>query len=1448
MYKNFLSKIIYLIFLYNEILNESNDNNSIIINQIFNIARDGSFYFTSLKMSNNDIILFSLLSAKIDIFGLKYFGDFMFVEGSKYFKTLDINLAELNAINVFIEDQEYPLICSSRFCKLVDYESGKTYSSDLLKFLNEDRSKFIDGKSPSSKYFKLININNRNQILFNIIYDGTIVLGITNILSKALSEYQNCYFYYDKNKIKAKEIEKLSCFITEKNLIECFYLNSITYNYDVIIFNETLNYLDIIEIDSYDNNDYSSFINCIHLYEEVGIFTYYKDYLLILQVNELIFNGEKYSFNIKHNISITLNNKNYYNDFLFIESENLMKISDKKFSYIFSNHDSFFFDEEQNYYIILAIIDLYGENNENLIVKYYKINANIFGNEINGIFDLNTLIYKSFIGIGIIGSFDNTKSFLIIIGNTNHVSNQIVELNIKPDYEWKINNYFEITINNNIFGYEVFYAITSLPNFLLDLIFYSVNNKKRIELNQHFDYNDSIIIDYSNIDIRIDENPVIGITAMILEPDYEKSLSLCEKFDIYGENQTEYYERKIIDKKLLNFRLNFFCFENCGTCEYAGYSIDNQKCLSCKGNNLCFKEDEGNCYNIYTSNYNFNTDSSNHLSCVADMESNTEESTEHILNNNYKNIESTFNSSENVQETITANENDIEDSIEFTESSSEVTEINTNEATETYSSETTEANTNELSELYNNDETETNDSDTPETNTHEAIETNSNEAKGANTNEPTEDETSTTQKENEGKSSEKNSLETLETSENNKDKLYEELINSIPDSVNEAFEIFYNKIVNGSFDEEINDEIIIYKDNMTIQATTSSKQKYYIDNGIKTNFSIIDFSECEKKLGLDKPLIIIKSDINKNDSYAPQVEYIAINPYTYEIIDLSICDGTKINVYVAFNISDDNLNLYATASSQGYNIFNPSDPFYNDICTPFKSGNKTDVLIKDRKKDFYKDYSFCEEGCNFDNLNLALNKAKCDCEIKKEIKTETKFSSNKLLKKFYQFSSYSNLQAIICYKLVFSKNLFENINYGCYILLVIGFLFILSSIGNLITYSRRINSILETILKQQKSIFEYNEKKNFENVKNMNEKSLRIIKKKRNKIKKNSLFKPLKIENLKINNNKNGRENNIKEKREILDKRGSKKGIKNNLNSPPKIRNSSRNYHQVKNEEKTIEALSSSIKSVISVYRKLNNNASRNIVKTLSNRNRSIIEIIISNIEKGKRHIYFKDEELNSLPYKSAIEIDNRSYFQYYLSLLKSKHLIIFTFIAKDDYNLFLLKFGFFLISFALFFTINAIFFSDDSIHRIYESKGKYNFLYEIPKILYSAIISTIINMILKKLSLSQNNILKIRQNINIEKANEESNNIKKCLKIKFILFVIIGFILLFFFWYFVSCFCCVFTNSQITLIKDTLISYTLSLLYPFGLNLLPGILRIPSLRKSNRKIMYIISRIIAFL
>ena len=150
-------------------------------------------------------------------------------------------------------------------------------------------------------------------------------------------------------------------------------------------------------------------------------------------------------------------------------------------------------------------------------------------------------------------------------------------------------------------------------------------------------------------------------------------------------------------------------------------------------------------------------------------------------------------------------------------------------------------------------------------------------------------------------------------------------------------------------------------------------------------------------------------------------------------------------------------------------------------------------------------------------------------------------------------------------------------------------------------------------------------------------------------------------------------------------------------------------------------------------------------------------------------------------------------------------------------------------------------------MHQIYEDEGGFNFIYQIPQILYSSLISNVIDIIIKTLSLSEKNILEIKHEKIIMNLPKKSKEIIKYLYISFKLFFIIVFLFLLFFWYYISCFCAIYKNSQLNLIKDTLISFGFSLFYPLFIYLITGIIRITSLRtsKKNREFIYNISKVI---
>ena len=220
------------------------------------------------------------------------------------------------------------------------------------------------------------------------------------------------------------------------------------------------------------------------------------------------------------------------------------------------------------------------------------------------------------------------------------------------------------------------------------------------------------------------------------------------------------------------------------------------------------------------------------------------------------------------------------------------------------------------------------------------------------------------------------------------------------------------------------------------------------------------------------------------------------------------------------------------------------------------------------------------------------------------------------------------------------------------------------------------------------------------------------------------------------------------------------------------------------------------------------------------------------------------DYEKNNLSYDNAKKNDKRTYFEYYISLIKTKQLFAFSFILNTDYNLKAIKVNLFFLTFALNLTVNALFFNDSTMHKIYEDQGNYNFLYQLPKIIYSLAISVILKTILSLLSLTEKNIIKLKE---CESSFDKYKQFKKCLKIKLIVFFVLEFVFLLAFWYYISCFCALYKNTQSQLINDTLFSFALSLIYPFVLYLIPGFFRIPALNKNNKdgECLYKISKII---
>ena len=228
----------------------------------------------------------------------------------------------------------------------------------------------------------------------------------------------------------------------------------------------------------------------------------------------------------------------------------------------------------------------------------------------------------------------------------------------------------------------------------------------------------------------------------------------------------------------------------------------------------------------------------------------------------------------------------------------------------------------------------------------------------------------------------------------------------------------------------------------------------------------------------------------------------------------------------------------------------------------------------------------------------------------------------------------------------------------------------------------------------------------------------------------------------------------------------------------------------------------------------------------------------------------YTDNELNNLSYFDAIIQDKRSFFQIYLSLIKTKQLLLFAIGCKNDFNPRTMKISFMLSIFAIFLTCNTMFVNDSSLHNLFISNGNIPIFSDLSKIGYSLVISEMLKNILLMVSFPENDIVKIRKS-GIQRTDKRNPVVHKSLSMVIIrcyIFYLVNFIILSFIWIYITSFFIIFQNTQIYVIKNTLISFGVSLVAPFILCVLPAFLRTVAVKGDGAHgnyCLYIITKII---
>ena len=259
----------------------------------------------------------------------------------------------------------------------------------------------------------------------------------------------------------------------------------------------------------------------------------------------------------------------------------------------------------------------------------------------------------------------------------------------------------------------------------------------------------------------------------------------------------------------------------------------------------------------------------------------------------------------------------------------------------------------------------------------------------------------------------------LKTAED-KEKFKQKVLSAIKDG----------SLVNLIASQEKNNSYFVINDEKEIYLVSSLSDQMYMEN-----ITSINFSECEKILkdnsDNNETLYTFRIDHEIEGYNIPIIEYVIFND-NGTILNLDKCNNIYSQYFIPVSINEDNLFKYDLSSD-----------YYNDICSPYKSENGTDMTIYDRKYDYnINNLSLCEANCTFKGYNSSTSKAECECKTKSYLYSIDDLSKDDLLNKTNNEQKLTNLNVIKCSNLLSSSDNIKN-NSGFYLIAIIIILFII---------------------------------------------------------------------------------------------------------------------------------------------------------------------------------------------------------------------------------------------------------------------------------------------------------------------------------------------------------------------------------------------------------------------
>ena len=540
----------------------------------------------------------------------------------------------------------------------------------------------------------------------------------------------------------------------------------------------------------------------------------------------------------------------------------------------------------------------------------------------------------------------------------------------------------------------------------------------------------------------------------------------------------------------------------------------------------------------------------------------------------------------------------------------------------------------------------------------------------------------------------------------------------------------------------------------------------------------VDFQSCYTKVqqeyGITEDLVIVIVD-KKDPSGNAKTYYSFYHPKSGLKLDAeNICKNDSIIVVESLNSLLDKNNTYyetqTSLTSQGINIFDINNPFYNDICYDFDNPLKKDIPLNDRIKDIFPDAELCDDGCQYAGINLEDMTTTCDCKFN-DIANNNIVKDNEILNSAFgevlDLINSSNILVFKCFKYMF-KHFSRSI--GGWISLVL----ILVQITMVVLfYLIGFPNVKKYVLSLTHNYIAFLTK---------------LVKKK-------PLLPPKK--NITNANKRN------------FPKRNKK--LVTSTNSETDLKNNARRKSKLNPVELPIYAKDDIV--VKFQDQKMEKEKELEIVNTEADFSEKEFDLDIDPKKYDKK--FFKEymeTSLDDLEFDDAVALDKRTYCEHTKENLIEDQIIANTFIAEDPIKPRSIKIILLSLNFILYFVVNGLFFSEEVISELYEiDEDDENFFSFFPRsierIIYCTLVSIVIGIIADFFFIDEKKIKGIyrREKDDIVVLKKNISELISDLKKRYLAFIIIVSVILIISFFYLLCFNYVYPYTQIEWIKSSI-------------------------------------------